>query len=157
RSELEGVRFADIAADGAAAVVRADERRQTIEYPAGKVLDELRVVATANYGASAVFNPRISPSGGYLAFFERRGGGELTVRIVERSGKTVAQSPPFPDWWGIAWTPGGELWYAATEVGGVQTSVYGLDFHGRRRVIYRAPGALTLHDISPQGDILTSF
>jgi hypothetical protein len=69
----------------------------------------------------------------------------------------VAESRGFSDWWGLAWTPTDEVWFAATETGGVQTSVYSLDRKGRERVVFRAPGALTLHDISPQGDVLASF
>jgi hypothetical protein len=87
-----------------------------------------------------------------VAVFDARTSGALTVKIFERSGKLVVSSPPFSDWWGLAWTPANELWFAATEAGAVQTAVFGLDLHGRERVVYRAPGAFTLHDISPQGD-----
>ena len=148
RLELEGVRFADFGADGAMAVIRDDERRLTLEYPVGQVLVE---------GRSGLVVPRVSPSGEYVAVFDARTTGALTVKIFNRSGKLVVSSPPFSDWWGLAWTPANELWFAATETGGVQTAVFGLDLKGRQRVVFRAPGGVTLHDISAQGDMLASF
>jgi hypothetical protein len=69
----------------------------------------------------------------------------------------VAESGPLSDWWSLAWTPGGEVWFAGTETGGSQTAVFGLDLTGRQRLIYRAPGALTVHDISRDGALLASF
>jgi hypothetical protein len=135
RSEIEGVRFADFAADGGSAVARGDGRRQTLEYSLGQVLDEMPVVPISSYSAASFFAPRVSPSGQYAAFFERRTTSALTVKIFDKSGRFVVASPPFPDWWGIAWTPGKELWCAATEGGGVQAVVYSLDFNGRRRMM----------------------
>jgi hypothetical protein len=145
--ELEGVGFADFGADGQMAVIRDEEPNLTLEYPVGHVIAQ---------GQAGLVVPRVSPTGEYVAFFDMR-TASLTVTICDRSGKSVAQSPPLADWWGLAWTPTNELWFAATETGGVQTSVFSLDLHGRRRVVYRAPGSFTLHDISTQGDVLASF
>jgi Tol biopolymer transport system component len=156
RPELDGVRFADIGVDGAIAVARTDSRRQTLEYPLGHVLVEIPLVSM-HLGAASFFVPRIAPSGNHVAFFDRRTTGAIEVKIFDRSGKLEVTSPPFPDWWGLAWTPGNELWFGATEASGAQTAVFSLDLRGRRRVVYRAPGALTLHDISPKGDVLASF
>ncbi len=148
RMELEGVHFADFGADGAMAVIRDDERRLTLEYPVGHVLAE---------GRTGLIGPRVSPSGEHVAVFDTRTTGALTVKIFDRSGKLVVTSPPFSDWWGLAWTPANELWFAAEETGGVQTAVFGLDLKGRQREVFRAPGGVTLHDISAQGDMLASF
>ncbi len=148
RLELEGVRFADFGADGAMAVIRDDERRLTLEYPVGQVLAE---------GRGGLIGPRVSPSGEYVAVFDTRTANALTVKIFNRSGKLVISSQPFLDWWGLAWTPANELWFAVQETGGVETAVRGLDLNGRERVVFRAPGAVTLHDISVQGDMLVSF
>jgi hypothetical protein len=92
-----------------------------------------------------------------VAFFDTRRAGANTVKVFNRSGKQVAESPPFSDWWDLAWTPGNELWYSVAENAGRQTTVFGLDMKGRRRVVFRAPGSLTLHDISAQGDVLASI
>jgi hypothetical protein len=76
---------------------------------------------------------------------------------VNRAGKVVATGPTFRDWWGLAWTPSNEVWYAVEDSTGNQTPIHSLDVHGRRRLVYRAPGYLTLHDISRHGDMLASF
>jgi hypothetical protein len=157
RAELDHVLFADFGTDGALAVVRIDGSRETVEFPMGHVVDELPRIAMATYGATGFFAPRVSPSGDAVAYFERRATGALTVKIADRNGKRLASSPVFPDWWCLAWMNAGELWYAATEVGGTQVTVHAMDRSGDQRVVYRAPGALTLHDISPKGEVLASF
>jgi hypothetical protein len=80
------------------------------------------------------------------------------VYIGSRDGKVVAKSPGYFDWWGLAWAPGGqEVWFSVVDTEGVQCAVYAMDLHGRVRPLYRAPGALTLHDVSADGRILASF
>ncbi len=158
RPELDGVRFADFGAGNAMAVIRDDERRRTVEYPVGQVLAEMPIVNGRSWANQAGFVvPRVSPSGDYVAFFDTRLTGANTVRVFDRSGKLVVSSPPFSDWWDLAWTSSNEVWYSAAEVGGRQTAIFGLDLKGRRRVVFRAPGSLTLHDISPHGDVLGSI
>jgi len=153
RAELEGVRFADFGSNGAMAVVREDGLRSTVEYPVGQVLAEGTV--TAFRGAFA--SPRVSPSGDHVAVFDIRVPSAFTVKIFSRSGTLVTESRPFRDWWALAWTPANEVWFAAAEASGSQTSIFSLDLSGKERTIWRAPGAITLHDISPQGDVLASF
>jgi hypothetical protein len=153
RPEMEGVRFADFGSDGAMAVVREDGQRSTMEYPAGQVLAEGSTVGFRGVFAS----PRVSPSGEHVAFFDIHVPSAYTVKVFSKSGKLVAESGPFNDWWALAWTPANEVWYAAAPDAGSQTSIFGLDLAGKERVVWRAPGAVTLHDISPQGDVLVSF
>ena len=38
------------------------------------------------------------------------------------TGKLVAESRAFTDWWSLAWTPANELWFAAAEASGNQTA-----------------------------------
>src|SRR5688572_15375501 len=153
RLELEGVRFADFGSDGAMAVVRDDGPRSTMEYPAGQVLAEGSVIGYRGVFAS----PRVSPSGEYVAFFDIHVPSAFTVKVFNKSGKLVTESRPFEDWWALAWTPSNEIWFAAAEESGSQTSIFSLDLTGKERTVWRAPGAVTLHDISPQGDVLVSF
>ena len=153
RAELEGVRFADFGVDGAMAVVRDDGQRSRVEYPVGQVLAD----GTAPASRGAFASPRISPSGEYVAFFDIRVQSAYTVKIFDRSGTLVTESRPFQDWWALAWTPANEVWFAAAETSGSQTSIFGVDLAGKERTIWRAPGAITLHDISPLGDVLVSF
>jgi eukaryotic-like serine/threonine-protein kinase len=158
RSDLDGVLFADFGSDGAMAVIRDDERRRTVEYPVGQVLAEMPILRSRSWSnQSGLVGPRVSPSGEYVAFFDTRNAGANTVKVFDKSGKLVVQSPPFSDWWDLAWAPSNEVWYSAAEEGGRQTTIFGLDLSGRHRVVYRAPGSLTLHDISPQGEVLGSI
>jgi len=70
----------------------------------------------------------------------------------------VAESKPYADWWGLAWAPGGrEVWYAVAESSGRQCTLFALDLSGRERLILRAPGAVTLHDVSTDGKVLAAF
>ncbi len=158
RPELEHVLFADFGTDNAMAVIRDDERRRTFEYPVGQVLAEMPLVNGRSWSSqSGLVVPRVSPSGDHVAFFDTRNTGANTVKVFNRSGKLAVESPPFSDWWALAWTTSNEVWYSAAESGGRQTTIFGLDLKGRRRVVYRAPGSLTLHDISPNGDVLGSI
>jgi hypothetical protein len=158
RPELEPVLFADFGKDNSMAVIRDDERRRTFEYPVGQVLAEMPLVNGRSWSSqSGLVVPRVSPSGDHVAFFDTRNAGANTVKVFNRSGKLVVESPPFSDWWALAWRSSNELWYSAAESGGRQTTIFGLDLKGRRRVVYRAPGSLTLHDISPSGDVLGSI
>ena len=155
RPQLEGVRYADYGPDGSMAVVRDVGRQQTLEYPAGHVIRKVNIWREA--GSLGIVNPRVSPSGEYVAYFDLSNRNALTVKIVNRTGKVVATGPTFGDWWGLAWTPSNEVWCAVEDTIGNQTPIYSLDVRGRSRLVYRAPGYLTLHDISRHGDVLASF
>ncbi len=153
RAKLDGVRFADFGSDGTMAVVREKGWQSTAEYPVGQVLAEASGVGFRGAFAS----PRVSSSGEYVAFFDTHVPSADTVKVFNRSGKLVAESRPFHDWWALAWNPNNEIWFAASETAGSQVGIFSLDLAGKDRVVWRAPGAVTLHDISPQGDVLVSF
>jgi len=136
------------------AVVRDSLQRETLEYPAGHVILEFPIWRADGL---VICNPRVSPSGEYVAFFDLRNRNALVVTIVNRAGRVVASTPTFSDWWGLAWTASNEVWYAVEDSTGNQTPIYSLDLHGHRRLVYRAPGFLTLHDISPHNDVLASI
>jgi len=151
RPEVEHVRFADVGPDKAMAIVRDDGRRQTMEYPVGQVLLE------SPSELAPFVTPRVSPTGEYVAFFDMRAPTAIRVRVYDRAGTSVAESGPLTDWWSLAWASPNEVWFAAAETAGSQTAIYGLDLGGRQRTVYRAPGSITLHDISATGDVLVSF
>jgi eukaryotic-like serine/threonine-protein kinase len=157
RAELDGTLFADFGANGEMAVMRSDGTRQTMEFPVGQILAQVSTVRSRGRTPAAFATPRVSPSGNYVAFFDTQVTRAVRVRIFDRVGTFVAESRPFQDWWALAWTPTDEVWFAAAETAGWQTSIYSLDLSGRERTVLRAPGAITLHDISPQGDVLVSF
>ena len=149
RPELEHVFFADIAPDGERAVVRRSPGEpRTLEYPVGTVLDD----------RSDFHTPRVAPDGAHVAAFTvDPQDNHMVVRIYARGGDLVAESRGFFDWWSLAWAGPDELWLAATEEEGSQVSVFAMNLAGQERLIFRAPGALTIHDISPEGDLLASF
>jgi len=153
KPELADVAFADFAPDGEMAVVRLQSARFILEYPIGQQLDE----------QPGMYTPRVSPTGSHVAVFSSatgpngQGSDRVSVKIFARGGGLVVESTPFADWWSLAWTPGGEVWFAAAELAGRQTSLFSLDLEGHERRVFNAPGAITVHDISAQGDLLASF
>jgi hypothetical protein len=60
------------------------------------------------------------------------------------------------DWYDLAWSRDGrEIWFAATRpCAGTTGSLHAVDLGGRRRVLFEAPGALDIHDLSPDGTVL---
>jgi hypothetical protein len=158
RPELEGVLFADYGPNNTLAVIRDDAHRRTMEYPVGHVLAEVPIVkGESGRGVRDFTTPRVSPSGDYVALFDIRVPSAFRVKIFDRSGKLVTESRPFFDWWALAWTPSNDVWFAAAEVAGNQTAIFSLDLSGHQRTVSRVPGAITLHDISTEGDVLVSF
>ena len=155
RRESEGVWFADFAPDDSIAAVHWGDRPGAgprLEWPAGRVIADLPLMSTA------IPNPRISPQGDYIAAFVYTTAMQMNVRIMDRSGKIVADSQPFYDWWGLAWHPDGrEVWFAAAEKGGRQSSLFALDLKGQQRLLLAAPGSLTVHDIAADGRVLGAF
>jgi Tol biopolymer transport system component len=76
------------------------------------------------------------------------------VVIIDTHGNAKASSSFYSSVEGLAWAPSGkEVWFSAVP-NGSERSVYALDFSSKERLIYRAPGGLTLHDISRNGLVL---
>ncbi len=152
RAELENVQFADFGQNNSMAVARTENGRSTIEFPVGTPVTQRTEVATlTDYVA-----PRISRSGDYLAFFDTTKPSAFPVTILDGTKKPIANSRSFFDWWGLAWRSPSEVWIAATETAGRDVGIFSLDTDGKERTIIRFPGSVTLHDISPAGDVLIS-
>ena len=148
REVFDDVGGADWTPDGQSlAVVRlAPNGRRHVEFPPGNVIYE---------PDSWCSNPRFSPNGQWLAFADHiNNGDDGRVVIVDVHGNHKASSSFFTSVQGVAWTPDGkEAWFSAVP-GGASRSIYALDLSGKERLIYRAPGGLTLHDISRTGHVL---
>jgi len=150
RELLEGIEYADFAPDGQTlAIVRAVGGKRRLEEPPGKVLYE-----TVGW----IESPRISPQGDRIAFLDHPVSGDDggSAAIVDRSGKKTTISRSYATTVGLAWSPDGkEVWYTAAEVGG-NRSLYASTPSGKRRLLARVTGNLTLRDVSRDGRVLVS-
>jgi dipeptidyl aminopeptidase/acylaminoacyl peptidase len=147
REILERVREADWSPDGASlAVVREAGGRDRLEYPVGKLLYE---------SSGYVSDPRVSPSGDQVAFFEHpskyddRGG----VVVVDRSGKKTPLSPAdaYPGLEGLAWSRDGSEVLFSAGLNYSQFKVFAVTLSGRIRQALESAGGLTIFDVAPDG------
>lgn len=148
REVLDGVHWADWGPDGESfAVIRPTAAgADNLEYPVGNVI----------YSPVAwVSHVRFSPNGEYLAIADHvSSGDDGRVVIIDKNGNHKASSSFYTSVEGLAWSPNGrEVWFSAVPAGAAR-SLYALDFSGRERLIYRAPGGVTIHDISRTGLVL---
>src|SRR5580658_3249756 len=148
RQIAENVLAADWSPDGKTlAIVRDMGGKQRLEYPVGHVLYE-----TDGW----ISHPRISPKGGQIAFLEHatHDDDRGVVSLVDVSGQKKVLSAGWESEEGLAWSrDGSEVWFSAAQAG-LQRRIYAVDLSGHLRLVYRAPGGVTLHDISADGRVL---
>jgi Tol biopolymer transport system component len=148
REVIDNAFWADWTPDGQSlAVIRQSGNRGShLEFPSGNVIYEPR---------GWVSHVRFSPSGEFLAMADHiPSGDDGRVVIVDTRGNPKASSSFYSSVEGLAWTPNGkEVWFSAVP-GGAARSIYALDPSGKERLIYRAPGGLTVQDISRDGRVL---
>jgi serine/threonine protein kinase/Tol biopolymer transport system component len=148
REIMENVEWADWSPDGTSlAIVRHDQGRHRLEYPAGKLL----------YQAEGwIGNIRVSPKGSSIALVDHpiMGDDGGSVALVDLEGKKKTLSTGWDSIQGLAWASGGdEVWFTATRTGG-DRSLYAVDLSGKLRLLARVPGELTLLDIAHDGKVL---
>ena len=148
REVLDSVEWADWGPDGESfAVIRPrPEGGNDLEYPIGSMI----------YSPDAwVSHVRFSPNGEYLAIADHiPSGDDGRVVIIDKHRNHKASSSFYTSVQGLAWSPNGkEVWFSAVP-GGAARSLYALDLSGKERLIYRAPGGVTIHDISRSGLVL---
>jgi Tol biopolymer transport system component len=155
RPKAQNVREADWNPDGSAlAVVSVVDRRDQLEYPAGKRI----------YGADGYLSdPRVSPDGTRVAFFEHpsRFDDRGFVKVVDTAGKVTTLAGEFWGMEGLAWTPGGaSVYFAASDrgagdrpAGAMSYQVYEVRADGTQPAAFAltSPGDFTIHDIAPDG------
>ena len=145
REVIDKVLWADWTPDGQSlAVIRESPGRLShLEFPSGNVIYEPR---------GWVSHVRFSPSGEFLAIADHvPNGDDGRVVIIDVRGNRKASSSFYSSVEGLAWSPNGkEVWFSAVP-GGAARSIYALDLSGKERLIYRAPGGLTVQDISRDG------
>ena len=132
RSLIEGSIYADWGPDGEHMAVNLNPG---CEFPIGRQV------------APRCGMIRVSPKGDLVAI--TRDGG---IDIRDLTGQPVA-SADLPLAFGIAWAPDGrEVWITGSESGGAHDrALYAVNLRGRRRLIARIAGALTIYDVAPDG------
>jgi Tol biopolymer transport system component len=147
REVLDQVMWADWSADGQSlAVIRPGGNGNRLEYPIDNVI----------YSPEAwVSHVRFSPNGEYIAIADHiPSGDDGRIVIIDLHGNRKASSSFYSSVQGLAWNPNGkEVWFSAVP-GGASRSLYAVDLSGKERLIYRAPGGVTIHDISRSGEVL---
>ena len=150
REVEKDVLFADWSPDGRElAVARLVEGHTVLEFPAGNKVYETD---------GLISFPRVSPGGDLIAFLEHptRIDDRGTVAVVDRAGKRRTLTPEWATEQGLAWHPSGrEIWFGAA-AGREAHAVRAVTLGGRTRVVARAPGDLTVQDISSDGRVLVT-
>jgi WD40 repeat protein len=136
---------------GKLAIARANsDRTGQIEFPPGNVLYK---------AAGSMRFLRVSPDGKQIAFLwdeEGRGVGG-TVTVVDVNGKARRLTKVWSSVRGLAWSPSGrEVWFAATDSRNRFRALRAVTLGGRERIVYEAPGPLTIWDIGSDGRVLLS-
>ncbi len=148
RPLLASIIAADWTSDGKTlAVARRVGGRMQVELPADNILYE-----TSRY----ISYIRVSPRGNSVAFLEhpRANDDRGDLMLVDSDRRKVTLAGGFDSIQGLAWAPDREeIWFAGSR-GGVR-ALRAITLDGAaERVVLRAPGHLTLHDISADGKLL---
>jgi eukaryotic-like serine/threonine-protein kinase len=148
RQVVDKVEAADWTPNGESlAIIRTRDRGgNQLQFPSDNVIYD---------PDSWVSNVRFSPNGEFLAMGDHiAGGDDGRIVIIDRRGNHKTSSSFYSSVEGLAWAPSGkEVWFSAVPAGSAR-SIYAVDFNGRERLIYRAPGGLTIHDINRDGSVL---
>jgi Tol biopolymer transport system component len=149
RAMMKNVREADWSPDGATLAVVHDlgNGRDRLEYPAGTNLYEV---------SGYLSDPRISPDGAHIAFFEHplRFDDRGAVKVIDRAGKVTPLTGELWGLQGLAWTPDGKrLVFSGNQVGGSLMQPMSVPISGASEasVLLGVPGRLIVHDVARDG------
>jgi dipeptidyl aminopeptidase/acylaminoacyl peptidase len=148
----ENIKYADWSPDGSSlAIVRRVGDHDQLEFPIGTVIAEPELP-----GGGFSF-ARVSPRGDAVAAFETNGTDTIAGRVVvvDRSGaRRITSALTSPNVFGLAWK-GDEVWFTAAEqLPLFRNTVHAMNASGDVRVVARAPGNASLHDVAPDGRVL---
>ncbi len=150
REIADNVREADWNPDGSDLVITHDVNgKDRIEYPPGRVLVE---------GGGYFSNPRFSPRGDRIAFFEHpiKYDDRGNVAVVDLAGKKTVLSEGNGALEGLAWSgDGSEVMYSAG-LSYYDFEIRAVTLQGKRRSIVQSAGGLTLLDVARDGRWLAS-
>ncbi len=147
REIREDVRQADWSPDGSdLAIIRMVDGKDRLEFPIGKVLYETG-------GSGYLSDLRVSPRGDRIALFEhpRQWDDRGSVIVVDRAGKRTVLSAGWAGGEGLCWSKAGDEIYFSANMVGTETTLFGIDLSGHRRVALSSAGGLTMHDVSRTG------
>lgn len=148
REVVDKVEGADWTPDGQSlAIVRTRDRGgNQLQFPPDNVIYDPE---------SWISHLRFSPNGEFFALADHiTGGDDGRIVIIDTHGNRKASSSFYSSVEGLAWAPNRkEVWFSAVPAGSAR-SIYALDLAGKERLIYRAPGGLTIHDINRDGQVL---
>ncbi len=148
RPLLDDVQQADWSPDGRElAIVRDVAGKSRLEYPIGTVLRETDGWLSC---------PRVSPSGGEVAFLEHpiRGDDAGSVLVAARGGGVKTLSSGWSGLHGLAWRRApAEVWVTGAKSGFTRV-LHAISPAGRERLVLSVPETLTLHDIAADGRVL---
>ncbi len=150
RDLLSDVRWADWDPQGNLAVVHVLDGQSRLEYPVGKVLYQ-----TSGW----ISNIRFNPAGDRIAFMDHPALWDTrgVVRVMDLSGHLQTLTSEWDSESGLAWRRDGkEIWFTAIDKGH-DLNLMAVDLKGTSRQVLDLPGAITLHDIAPDGRVLISL
>jgi Tol biopolymer transport system component len=135
---------------GQLAIARANrDRTGQIEFPPGNVVHKA--------GGSMRF-VRVAPDGQRIAFLADETGRGIggTVTIVDLKGAATTLTRHWNAVRGLAWSPSGsEIWFGAGDSRSSR-KLHAVSLGGSERLVYEAPGSLTVWDIAADGSVLLS-
>ncbi len=150
REIVDGVREADWTPDGSdLAVIRDVNGKDRLEFPLGKVLTE-----TGGY----LSNPRFSPRGDRIAFFEHpfKYDDRGSIAVVDLSGKKTVLSQGYGVEEGLAWSRDGREVLFSGGPDYFDTQIYAIGLDGKRRSAAQSAGGITILDVASDGRWLAS-
>jgi Tol biopolymer transport system component len=147
RELVKDVQGADWSPDGQSLVVVSfAEGKYRLEYPIGNVLYE---------PSGWITYARMAPKGDRIAFLDHPQLGDIggSVAVIDLAGGKLTLSTGWKALQGLAWSSSGdEVWFTGSRSGkGGSSALYAVTLAGSERQVFSSPGALKLHDISPDG------
>ena len=123
-------------------IAPAGKRR--LEYPIGRLVEESFFLQTSGL--------RVSQRG-ELAYAEFDTNVRLTIQVADRQGRKRALVQGLKRLDGIAWSPGGELFFIGGREDG-DTAVRAVSPSGKERIVWPGATGLYLHDVAADGRLL---
>ena len=149
RAVLQDVREADWAPDGAELAVVHDlgNGRDRLEFPAGTTLYE---------ASGYLSDPRVSPDGRRVAFFEHqwRFDDRGWVKVADRAGTVKTLSAELWGLQGLAWAADGNtIVFSGSAAGGsvLEPMAVSASGRGQARAVLGVPGRFIVHDVAKDG------